>query len=256
MKATLAAAALLIATASAGSAADMAVKTPYMAAPPAFSWSGFYLGVHAGYNWSSNDWTSRGLVEDPAGTIFVDPLKPKTDGVLGGVQAGANYQIANWVVGMEADVAFLSRKGSSDGTINNLGGSALTATGTSKFDWLAQFTGRVGYAVDRTLFYAKGGVAAGGTKDNFSLTIVGGGAPIFADFGTKGNTLVGWTVGGGIEHFFSPNWSAKIEYNYVDLGKSSENFNFTNGGASSLTWREDIQHKLQIVKVGANYKFN
>jgi outer membrane immunogenic protein len=258
MKATLAVAALLIVSASAGSAADMAVKAPYVAQPPEFSWSGFYVGVHAGYNWSSNNWTSGGLVEDP--TFLVTPMKPKTDGVLGGVQAGANYQIASWVVGMEADWAFLSRRGSSDGTLLQngapaFGGFTITTTGTSKIDWLAQFTGRAGYALDRTLFYVKGGVAAGETSDNFSLTQVQPGGPTsFIDFGTKNNTLVGWTAGGGIEHFFSPNWSAKVEYNYVDLGSTSEKFNFVSG-VTSLTFRENIEHKLQIVKVGGNYKF-
>jgi outer membrane immunogenic protein len=245
---------------SGASAADMPVKSPYVGAPPAFSWSGFYVGVHAGYNWSSNNWTSGGVVEDPTpGSLLVTPMKPKTDGILGGVQAGANYQIASWVVGMEADWAFLSRKGSSDGALLQngappFGGFTITSTATSKIDWLAQFTGRAGYAFDRTLFYVKGGVAAGGTKDNFTLTQVQLGQSLFIDFGTKNNTLVGWTAGGGIEHFFSPNWSAKIEYNYVDLGSTSENFNFVVS-PSSLTFRENIEHKLQIVKVGGNYKF-
>jgi len=153
----------------------------------------------------------------------------------------------------------LGRKGSSDGMLLQngapaFGGFNITTTATSNIDWLAQFTGRVGYALDRTLFYVKGGVAAGGTQDSFTVTQVQPGASSFIDFGTKNNTLVGWTAGGGIEHFFSPNWSAKIEYNYVDLGSTSENFSVING-FNSLTFRENVEHKLQIVKVGANYKF-
>jgi outer membrane immunogenic protein len=242
---------------SGASAADMPAKSLYVAAPPEFSWSGFYVGVHAGYNWGSNKWASGGVVEDP--TFFVTPMTPKTDGVLGGVQAGANYQIASWVVGMEADWAYLGRRGSSDGTLLQngapaFGGFNITTTATSNINWLAQFTGRAGYALDRTLFYVKGGVAAGGTTDNFTVTQVQPGLSSFIDFGTKNSTLVGWTAGGGIEHFFSPNWSAKIEYNYVDLGSTLENFNFVSA-PGTLTFRENIEHKLQIVKVGANYKF-
>jgi outer membrane immunogenic protein len=112
----------------------------------------------------------------------------------------------------------------------------------------------VGYAFDRTLLYVKGGVAGGGTKDNFtfsSLQMVPGS---FIDFGTKNNLQVGGTIGAAVEHAFAPHWSAKIEYDYVDLGKNSENFTiFSNN--TSLTVHEDINHRIQIVKVGANYRF-
>jgi outer membrane immunogenic protein len=240
---------------SGASAADMPVKSRPYAEAQVFSWSGFYLGLHAGYGWGSNNWNSRGVVEDPTGLITVGPLKPKTDGVLGGLQAGANYQLASWVFGIEADLAVMHAKGSSDGTFVQAGsGLGITTTATSQIQWLALFTGRAGYAFDRTLFYVKGGVAAAETKDNLSLLQFTSTPPLFLDFGTKNNTQVGWTIGGGIEHAFAPNWSAKIEYNYVDLGTTSENFNIFVA-ASSLTIRQDIEHKLQIVKVGANYRF-
>lgn len=238
---------------SGASAADMPVKSrSYVEAPQAFSWSGFYLGLHAGYGWGSNNWNFRGLVEDP--TVTATSLNPKTNGVLGGFQAGANYQLASWVFGIEADLAFMHAKGSSDGTVF-AGGvpTTLTTTATSQIEWLATFTGRAGYAFDRTLFYVKGGIAAAETKDNFTLSSPSVFGPQFFDLGTKNNTQVGWTIGGGIEHAFAPNWSAKIEYNYVDLGTTSENFNVF--GLDSLTFRQDIEHKLQIVKVGANYRF-
>jgi outer membrane immunogenic protein len=240
---------------SSAMAADMPMKAGgYVPPPQAFSWSGFYLGLHAGYGWSSNNWTSIAAFEAP---LTVGPLNAKANGVLGGVQAGANYQIASWVFGMEADLAVLRSKGSSTGTVSQglAPGTVLTATATSKIDWLAMFTGRAGYALDRTLFYVKGGIAAAETRDNFSVTQATSTPPVFIDLGTKNSTQVGWTIGGGIEHAFAPNWSAKIEYNYVDLGKSSENFNFVTTGGS-LTFRPDIEHKLQIVKVGANYRFS
>jgi len=94
-----------------------------------------------------------------------------------------------------------------------------------------------------------------GGKDNFSLFAAG--APgTFIDFGTKTNVLVGGTIGAGIEYAFAPHWTAKIEYNYVDLGSNTENFNIVTGGVGgTLTFREDIEHKINILKFGANYKF-
>jgi outer membrane immunogenic protein len=212
------------------------------------------LGLHAGYGWGANDWISRGIVEDP--TITVGALNPKSDGALGGIQMGANYQLASWVFGIEADLAFLHAKGSRDGQLFQAGLPApgINTTATSQIEWLALFTGRAGYAFDRTLFYVKGGVAAAETKNNLSLLSVAIVPAQFIDFGTKNNTQVGWTIGGGIEHAFAPNWSAKIEYNYVDLGTTSENFNIV-APPTTLTFRQNIEHTLQLVKVGANYRF-
>jgi len=246
-----AAAAALLATTVAGAAADLLMKAP---PAPYFTWDGFYLGVNAGYSWGSNSWSFQGVPE--SGTIGASNFNPNTNHVLGGVQAGANYQLGSWVVGIEADVSALGAKGSDNGTLSVSGVTApgIITTATSQLDWLALFTGRLGYAWDRTLLYVKGGVAAGDTKDNFSLFSSGPGTPLFIDFGTKDNMLVGGTIGAGIEYAFAPHWTAKIEYNYVDLGKNSENFNTLVTG-TSLTFREDIDHTVSIVKFGANYRF-
>jgi outer membrane immunogenic protein len=96
----------------------------------------------------------------------------------------------------------------------------------------------------------KGGVAAAEYKDNLVLTAPG----LALDFGTKTNTLVGWAVGAGWEYAFAPNWSAKIEYNYLDFGTTTENFNVIAAPAT-LTLPQDIHHTLQLVKLGANYRF-
>jgi outer membrane immunogenic protein len=236
---------VLTGAASAAVGADLSVKAPYAAPVSAFSWSGFYAGLHAGYGWGSHDWRST-LPGVPEATF--DPLQPKTKGVLGGVQAGVNYQVASWVVGMEWDFAVSARKATATGNVVIPAVVTAAMTATSSIDWLTQFTGRAGFAVDRTLFYAKGGVAAGQAKDGLELQAVGG---VFNDFGTKSNLLVGWIGGAGIEHYFSPNMSAKIEYNYVDLGSTNVTFFVPAVGA----FQEKIDHKLQIVKVGANYKF-
>lgn len=229
-------------------AADLPTKAPYGVTDTVFSWSGIYVGLHAGYSWGSNRWTSGGVLEDP--TIAVSPISPTTNSALGGVQAGANYQAGNWVVGFEWDFAALGHKGSAAGTLTTVG-VILPTTATSKIDWLTQFTGRAGFALDRTLLYVKGGVAAGEAKDGFSLVSP---IPLFLDFGTKSNLLTGWVGGAGVEHFFGPNWSGKIEYDYIDLGNTTETFSSAIAGGT-ITVRQTIEHKLQIVKVGANYKF-
>lgn len=237
------------------SAADLQMKSPsYLQPTSAFNWSGFYAGVHVGYGWGSNDWNSSGVFENP--TFTVGSLRPKTDGVLGGIQAGANYQIASWVFGVETEWAFMRGKGSFDGIFASPAAGSLNATitGTSQIEWLATFTGRAGYAWDRSLFYVKGGVAAAGYKDNLVLFTPASTPPEFVDLGSKNNTMVGWIVGAGYEYAFAPRWSAKIEYNYVDLGKTSEKFNFA-ANTGSITVMEDIHHTVQIVKVGANYRF-
>jgi outer membrane immunogenic protein len=221
-----------------------AKSSSYGEAPRAFSWSGFYLGLHAGYGWGSNDWNLLGAVEGPG--FFGSPLNPKTQGVLGGIQGGANYQLGNWVVGIEAELTYMHGKGTDNGTLLGV----FPTTATSQIDWLATFTGRFGYAFGPSLLYAKGGVAAAEYKDSLSLI---NGVPAFVDFGTKTNTNVGWTVGAGWEYAFAPNWSAKIEYNYLDLGTTTEIFFATPGAGLSL--QQEIQHTLQIAKVGVNYRF-
>jgi outer membrane immunogenic protein len=237
----------------AASAADL---LPFKAPPPVapFSWDGFYLGVNVGYGWGSNAWAFQGIPESAA--IGASNFNPNTNHVLGGVQAGANYQMSNWVVGIEADVSALGAKGSDTGVLITGGVPVpgVVTTATSQLDWLALFTGRLGYAWDRTLFYAKGGVAAGDTKDNLTVFSNAAAPPLFLDLGTKDNLLVGWTVGAGIEYAFAPRWTAKIEYNYVDLGKTTENFNLVTS-LSSITVGEEIDHKISIVKFGVNYRF-
>jgi outer membrane immunogenic protein len=250
MRKIAAAVAALLTSTVLGNAADL---LPFKAPAPisTFAWDGFYLGVNAGYAWGSNSWTSGGVFESPV--LSAGNANPSFNHVLGGVQGGANYQIGSWVVGIEADVSALGAKGSDTEAVSGIGLPGVFTTADSQIDWLALVTGRVGYAWDRALFYAKGGVAGGDTKDSFAL-FSHTGVPAFLDFGTKTNLMVGWTVGGGIEYAFAPRWTAKIEYDYVDLGTNSENFNILSSGAT-VTFREDINHTANIVKFGANYRF-
>jgi len=117
-----AAAAALLATTVAGAAADMSM--PLKAPPiPYFTWDGFYLGVNAGYGWGDNQWTSQGIIELPGATT--SNFNPSTNHVLGGVQAGANYQFGTWVAGIEADVMAFGARETANGNIFVGGGWCL-----------------------------------------------------------------------------------------------------------------------------------
>jgi outer membrane immunogenic protein len=113
------------------------------AAPAAFNWTGFYLGVHAGAAITDFDYSSPFV----AGTASDD-----NTGFLGGVQAGYNWQFDNIVIGAQTDFAYTSAK-ISDGGFEN------------KLEWLGSTTARVGYAFDNLLVYGKGGVAYGSSKN-------------------------------------------------------------------------------------------
>lgn len=188
---------------------------------PAFTWSGFYLGLQAGYGW--------GTTEAATGTLssFNQAYSYDTSGALGGVHAGFNWQAQQLVLGVETDIEFAGIDGSGTGTLGSRYSSSV--------DVLGSFRGRLGFAADRTLFYITGGLAYG-------------------DIATKGTDLAtsdwrtGWTFGGGIEHAFAPNWTARIEYRYTDLG--SESF-----ASTGINRAESNDITFSAVRAGLSWKF-
>ncbi|MDC7788862.1 porin family protein [Rhodoplanes sp. TEM] len=247
---------ILAAVLSAGAAqaadlpARMPVKAPVVAAP-AFTWTGFYIGAHAGYGWGKNEWSDAA---DPLNDFSVPGADAHYDisGGLAGGQIGFNWQVNQFVLGIEADGAWANIKG--DGSIFTGGvGSCLLSNDpcTSKIDSLGTITGRVGVAFDRALFYAKGGAAWAHTKHTVGYT-----DPAFpADnyHAEVDETRWGWTVGAGLEYAFLPNWSAKIEYNYIDLGDDRVTFTYTPAQTFGTSGADDLT--LHVVKAGINYRF-
>jgi outer membrane immunogenic protein len=220
----LAAAALLASTAIA-SAADLPART-YTKAPvvsPVYNWSGFYAGVMGGYGWS--DEVTVGI----AGIGAVTASTSDVNGGFGGGTFGYNWQTPGsaFVFGLEADVA-----GASIGYNETVVG---IGSFESKIQALGSVTGRVGFAADNALIYAKGGWAWASNK--VSATLVGVGSASDTQFHS------GWTIGGGVEWGFTPNWSAKVEYMYADLG--------TETYGAGL----DLGAKLHTIKGGINYRF-
>jgi outer membrane immunogenic protein len=207
-------------------AADFGVQ-PYDAAPAAvYNWTGFYLGGHVGGGISSSE-VLNGIV-----TTNNDGIR-----LLGGVQAGADYQFGSFVVGAEGQYSWLG--GASNGIIFP-GGFIYTNERRA----LASVTGRAGFAWGPALLYAKGGYAWADNQERLTF----GGVPF--PFAFDRNRRDGWSIGAGVEYMFAPNFSAKVEYQYYDFGQSA--FVAPAAFVPFGAFRVD-EH---TVKAGLNYRFN
>jgi outer membrane immunogenic protein len=244
------------------SAADMATprapmpeKAAPMAAPaPVYPWTGFYLGAHFGGGWENHTVTNVGSLNSvnfPAGYSSSGDIS----GVLGGAQIGFDYQFhPNWLIGIAGDWAWTNIKGDQDNPSVTYPSTIISHV-HHEYTWLATLTGRIGFLVDPSwLFYAKGGAAWAHQKSNFNTTNSG----TVVTTGDGSNTRSGWTVGGGTEYRFARNWSAFLEYDYVDFGTKTNDLNVTYGTGSiptgSVLERDNKAH-LSIVKAGFNYRF-
>jgi outer membrane immunogenic protein len=187
-----------------------------------YNWTGFYAGINGGYGWGTSNWS------DPPGTS----VKPK-GGLFGGT-LGYNYQVGSLVYGLEGDFDWSGVKGSVDCV------PALVRC-EAQNRWLATFRGRVGYAFDRWLPYITGGGAYGSVRATATDLLTG------IDLASASKSKLGWTFGAGLEYAFLGNWTAKIEYLYVDLGS------FDAGVAPFAT---TVSFKENIVRAGLNYKFS
>ncbi len=223
-----------------GFAADMPTKAPFAApaAVPAWSWTGFYLGVHAGYGGDKFDYDFANAVVPITATV-------RSSGGFGGVQGGYNWQLSNWLLGLEADIAWADI----ENTIS-VSGPGISASAGSELKWFGTVRGRVGYAWERLLIYATGGWAYGEVRTNLSFgspgAIGGIGLPGAVSF-TETHRKSGWTGGGGFEYMVTPQLSLKTEYLYLDLGRDTI---FT---APGLTVTEGTT--VHTLKAGLNFKF-
>ena len=227
--AAVAAAGVALGAVQSASAADIA-RPVYKAAPVvmAYNWSGFYIGGNVGYGWGNADFDN------------LTGLSWNQDGFFGGGQIGWNWQAPGspWVWGIEVDSQWANMKDSA----TFVGGGA-TANVWSELTYFGTARGRVGYAWDRAMFYATGGVAWGTNEVGASVA-----APGFFAAGSASSTHVGWTVGAGVEWALLDNWSAKVEYLYLDLGNESY-----LGGPAAGGFNVDLD--AHTVKVGLNYRF-
>jgi outer membrane immunogenic protein len=282
----------LVASTGAAFAADLPSRKAapvYVAPPPPPLWTGFYVGLNAGGTFGGSQSTNvgtyglqsvvagGGLAAASASALAGTGNFPVSNGgFIGGGQIGYNYQFYNnFLVGLEADIQGLAGGSSSASAATGAGvpGFPLNAvsggvTTSKSLDYLGTVRGRIGYLVTPTLLlYGTGGLAYGGANSSTSVFqgISGPTFGITTAFGTAGSysdTLVGWTAGAGLEWMFAPNWSAKLEYLYYDLGTVSYGSGalgstFTGGG-SFFTNVVGTTTKFDghIVRAGVNYHFN
>lgn len=180
---------------------------PTYSQPRAYNWNGLYVGAHSGAGFDRFQGVGK---------------KSRSEVLLGG-QVGYNLQMGGLVTGLEADIS-----------MNGLGKGAKRTGGTSAdMRYVSTLKARAGFAFDRFLVYGLGGVAYGSLKASDGLV-------------SKEKSKVGYVAGAGAEYGITDNLSAKLEYNYVSLGK--QNFQFANG-------RTRVGVNEHLVKAGLNYRF-
>jgi len=279
-------------------AAPITAKDPPPAARRADSWTGFYIGGNVGYGWTNANSGLAGngslmsLGAFPASLGFADSNAAKSNGVLGGAQAGYNYQISRYgVLGLETDFQYFRQRASNQfadpfstpvcsfvlvpGTclaFTPVNGTALTNY-QAKIDWFGTVRGRVGATVgDQLLVYGTGGLAYGGVSLSGSTNInatwpgIGTFSPATAA-STSSKVNIGFSVGGGMEgklsYWLPPNWSWKLEYLYLDLGSLNTVIPYVMGPpvfihVTPINGNITIHTHFtdSILRVGLNYKFD
>jgi outer membrane protein OmpA-like peptidoglycan-associated protein len=266
-------------TGAAAAAVLLAVMAPAGAQSPPMgyvNWGGPYVGLNVGGEWSKLG-SSVSVAPTPAGTLPGSAAIPGSSisfgggagaNVTGGGQVGYNWQFNNLVVGVEGDI-----RGGGPSHSTTLGalpaGTANFVTGDSfraSSSWNASVRGRIGYAWDPVLIYATGGVAFADAsiKANFVPTTAGGLA-FPGSSGSASSTLIGPTVGGGLEYAVTPNISVGGEYRYTDYGSKTYNLGQLAtvgvGPATAPTFAtEPVSGKVSMrdntVLFKVNYRFN
>jgi outer membrane immunogenic protein len=269
-------------------AADMPLKAPPLISQS--NWTGFYAGGEVGYGWGDR---SGGFTpNDPAAALLfgggpgfpgqqpvVNSVNVGRSGAVGGLEAGYNWQVGqSWVWGIEADISLSGLSGQASGTsvIQSPPLFLQTTTAQENNDWYGTFRGRLGWlATPNLLLFGTGGLAYGKTSESanylftgpaggLNATTVGGfsfvctsNATCFS--GTASAIRVGWSAGGGAEWMFDQHWSAKIEYQMVDLGSDVIRVTASTvavpGTALSSFNANFGRDEIQVVRVGANYHF-
>lgn len=282
---------------SLGLSADLATIKALPAPASTPMWKGFYIGLNAGGIWSNGG--SAQVSTYPISSRLTDPAHPErtifysslngplnigsTNGFIGGGQLGYNWQPGylngNLVAGFEADIQGVVPTGNTTRVINNIwptstGGSVWNSlNGNGNMNFLGTVRGRIGYlAMPNLLIFGTGGLAYGNVTSSVNLAQFGysaAGALNQAAFANSNfsNVQVGWTAGGGAEWMFMPNWSAKVEYLYYDLGSQDLILNTYAGplasgaavGTSTGLWTaSSINPRTtgNLIRAGVNYHFN
>jgi outer membrane immunogenic protein len=242
-----------------GLAADLGARTTYTKAPVS-NWSGFYVGGNLGYGWGNGN-TDFSFLPTPADFETDNTtLGARTTGITGGAQAGYNWQIGSLVAGLEADIQGSGIKGSAHAVPTFLGAAIVGEVLSSepKLSWFGTVRGRLGVTVTpELLLYGTGGLAYGHVDASANTQFFNSDGSLFAGFpASVSKTKVGWTAGAGAEWMFAHNWSAKLEYLYLDLGSDSAIGSFAPPVDPKFKVGYTWHTRENIARVGVNYHFN
>jgi outer membrane immunogenic protein len=263
--AALLSAATIVLAASSAFAADLPSRKGGPAAPvylpPAFTWTGFYVGLNAGYVFGGENNVrttgTPGFVGLIAPGIAPGNLKAGGDGFIGGGQIGYNMQYGQFVYGLETDLQFADTKKKSTFIGAPVLGTQLATSAESEMRYFGTLRARLGYTpIDRLLVYATGGLAYGDVKTNLAVNGVQNAALGWA--GSKSDTRFGWTIGAGAEYALTNNWSIKGEYLYYDLGRKTVSTvpnAAANAAVPGVAYVGRTETTGHIARAGVNYKF-
>jgi len=217
-------------------AADLPTKAPAAPPPPAFNWTGFYIGGYYG--------TAIGNQTGSTPTAAPGSHPGQTNvnqyGATAGLSVGYNWQFApHWLVGLEGDFGYLDIRRS------NVEFNDDMQVGL-KTDWYGTARARFGYVTGPSLLYATGGAAFVHSRDEL------GGNLSTVPSTRNSKTTASWTAGGGIETKVTRAWSAKTEYLFIDGGDSND---FIANPRAVAGVPSSFDHSYHIVKTGLNYKF-
>lgn len=237
------------------STAAFAADLPTRKEPPApmpvvtpWSWTGFYIGGYVGGSFGSANWN------DP---VFGGTSNSNTQGgFVGGGLVGYNYQINQFVLGIEGEYGYNgtgSNGISTSGTVLGNGPLAGPFSVTQKFNdtGVARVRGRLGYAVQpQMLLYVAGGWTWMSTNSSLSGFCCGN--PIANSFSvSQHQSIDGWNIGVGGEYAFTPNWIARVEYIYDGFSK----LNVGYGVYPGLVDNRNVGINLNTIRAAIEYKF-
>jgi len=246
----------VLALATSAVAADLPSRAPppvYLPPVPIFTWTGVYIGGQIGYGWGK----ANGSIGDYFGDYFASSTT--TNGVIGGAHVGYNLQLNQFVIGLEGDVDGTSMSKNGTHFFTPYGGLTTGNVNYSVNHSIeGSIRGRLGYAWDRVLVYATGGVAFAGFNGNacggFTENATGA---WFGGCRSNSTTRVGWTVGGGLEYAVTNNWSIRAEYRYSDFGHATQYATSWDypvlGALGAYSNRHFTENRVQV---GFSYKFD
>jgi opacity protein-like surface antigen len=233
------------------------VKPPL---PMLWTWTGYYLGINAGYGFGKASTDAFFNDSTIAGAAFATAASYKPQGTIFGMQTGYNLQLASWLVGIEADAQLSGQHDNPifacPGTICNPAGPVVAAFDQNqRLEWFATLRGRFGAILtpNASVFISGGAAVAGlhtaGDLFGFDPT----GAPATNPFSNI-TINAGWTVGGGLEARLYDNWTGKVEYLYMDFGSMTTGVNNQLNTTITATFNSRVTD--QLVRAGLNYKFD